>query len=80
MLADLLISPLNPIENLKVLYGTGWIRLDDRTGQFGWEGGVAWTIKDGIVYDAKRLMADVAAMVERQKRERGATTAGSREP
>jgi hypothetical protein len=80
MLADLLISPENPVQNLKVLYGTGWIRLDDRTGQFGWDGGVAWTIKDGIVYDARRLMADVAAMVERQKRERGAATAGSREP
>jgi hypothetical protein len=28
------------------------------------------TIKAGIVYDAKRLLEDVAAMVEKQKRER----------
>jgi hypothetical protein len=34
-------------------------------------GGVKYTIKDGIVYDAKKLLADVAAMVEKQKRERG---------
>ena len=27
-----------------------------------------YTIKDGIVYDAKQLLADVAAMVEKQKR------------
>ena len=27
-----------------------------------------YTIKDGIVYDAKQLMADVAAMVEKQKK------------
>jgi hypothetical protein len=34
---------------------------------------VTWTIKDGIVYDAKKLLADVAAMVEKQKKERGIT-------
>jgi hypothetical protein len=33
-------------------------------------GGVKYTIKDGIVYDATQLLADVAAMVEKQKRER----------
>jgi hypothetical protein len=32
---------------------------------------VKYTIKDGIVYDARKLLADVAAMVARQKRERG---------
>ena len=34
-------------------------------------GGVKYTIKDGIVYDAKKLLEDVARMVEKQKRERG---------
>jgi hypothetical protein len=29
---------------------------------------VKYTIKDGIVYDAKQLLAEVAAMVEKQKR------------
>ena len=39
-------------------------------GQVERIGGVKWTIKDGIVYDAKKLMADVATMVEKQKAER----------
>ena len=30
-------------------------------------GGVKYTIKDGIVYDAKKLLADVAMMVEKAK-------------
>jgi hypothetical protein len=70
LLADLVIVPENPIANLKVLYGTGAVRLDDETGQPKRVGGIRYTIKDGIVYDAKKLLADVAAMVERQKAER----------
>jgi hypothetical protein len=60
----------NPLQNLNVLYGTGHPRLNDATGKIERVGGVRYTIKDGIVYDAKRLLADVAAMVERQKKER----------
>lgn len=67
LLADLLIVEENPLENLKVLYGTGADKLDDTTGEPGRVGGVKYTIKDGIVYDAKALLADVAAMVETQK-------------
>ncbi len=76
LLADLVIAPENPIANLKTLYGTGWMRLNDETGSVEWVGGIAYTIKDGIVYDAKRLLADVAEMVERQKRERVAGAEG----
>jgi hypothetical protein len=71
MLADLIIVEENPLENFKVLYGTGAVKLDDSTGQPGRVGGVTYTIKDGIVYDAKQLLADVAAMVEKQKSELG---------
>ena len=53
-----------------MLYGTGAVKLNDGTGQPERVGGVRYTIKDGIVYDAKQLLADVAAMVEKQKRER----------
>ncbi len=67
LLADLVIVGENPLENLKVLYGTGAIKLDDATGQPTRVGGVRWTIKDGIAYDAQQLLADVAAMVQRQK-------------
>ena len=35
--------------------------------------GIKYTIKDGIVYDARQLLADVARMVEKQKAERGIT-------
>src|SRR5439155_26102834 len=67
LLADLVIVDQNPIENLKVLYGTGAIRLNDQTGRSERVGGIKYTIKDGIVYDARKLLADVAAMVERAK-------------
>jgi imidazolonepropionase-like amidohydrolase len=69
-LADLVVVEENPIEDLKVLYGTGVVRLNDETGQAERKGGIVYTIKDGIVYDAKRLLADVAEMVEAQKRQR----------
>jgi imidazolonepropionase-like amidohydrolase len=72
LLADLVIVPENPIANLKVLYGTGWMRLNDRTGRVEWVGGIETTIKDGIVYDARALLADVAEMVEAQRRVRAA--------
>ncbi|MEX2531909.1 MAG: amidohydrolase family protein [Gemmatimonadota bacterium] len=71
LLADLIIIDENPVQNLKVLYGTGHLRLNAETGQVERVGGVKYTIKDGIVYDAKQLLADVAEMVEEQKRERG---------
>jgi imidazolonepropionase-like amidohydrolase len=69
--ADLLIVDENPLANFKVLYGTGAVRLNDETGLPERVGGVKYTIKDGIIYDAKQLLADVAAMVEAQKSERG---------
>jgi hypothetical protein len=70
MLADMVIVDQNPLQNLKVLYGTGHMRLNDKTGKVDWVGGVKYTIKDGIVYDAKKLLADVAQMVEKQKRDK----------
>lgn len=71
MLADLVIVPENPLQNFKVLYGTGHVRLNDATGRPERVGGVRYTIKDGIVYDARRLLADVAEMVRTQKVARG---------
>lgn len=73
LLADLVIVPENPIANLKVLYGTGAVRLNDKTGQAERVGGIKYTIKDGIVYDARQLLADVAKMVAKQKADRGLT-------
>jgi imidazolonepropionase-like amidohydrolase len=53
MLADMLIVDENPIANLKVLYATGAVKLNDETGEVERIGGVKYTIKDGIVYDAQ---------------------------
>jgi imidazolonepropionase-like amidohydrolase len=65
-LADFVIVEENPLANLKVLYGTGAVKLtkDNKVVRVG---GVKFTIKDGIIYDAKRLLADVKAMVDKEK-------------
>jgi hypothetical protein len=73
----MVIVDQNPLQNFKVLYGTGALKLNDKTGKPEQVGGVKYTIKDGIVYDAKQLMADVAAMVEKQKRSRASKTTSS---
>jgi hypothetical protein len=70
LLADLVIIGENPIENLKVLYGTGAVRLNNKTAEAELVGGVLYTIKDGIIYDAKQLLKDVEMMVKKQKKER----------
>ncbi len=57
--------------NLKVLFGTGALRLNDETGKVENVGGIQWTIKDGIVFNSKELLADVRAMVEESKAELG---------
>jgi imidazolonepropionase-like amidohydrolase len=75
MLADMAVVDVNPLENLKALYGTGALKLNDRTGKPEQVGGVRWTIKDGILFDAKKLLADVGKMVEDQRRSRPATDA-----
>src|SRR4051794_25876002 len=75
MLADLVIVGENPLSNLKVLYGTGHQRLNPQTNRQEKVGGVKYTIKDGIVYDAQKLLAEVAASVAAQKRTVTMTTA-----
>ncbi len=65
-LADFVIVEENPLKNLKVLYGTGAIKLNDKN-EVVRVGGVKYTIKDGIVYDAKKLLADVRAIVAKAK-------------
>jgi len=69
-LADFVILEENPLQNLKVLYGTGAIRIDENNKPIR-VGGVKYTVKDGIVYDAKKLLEDVRILVEKQKKEEG---------
>jgi len=69
-LADLVIVNANPLKNLQVLYGTGAIELT-KDNKIVRAGGVQFTIKDGIVYDAKKLLADVKKIVDEQKAKTG---------
>ncbi len=65
-LADFVVVDQNPVANLKVLYGIGAVKLmDDNT--VGRVGRVKYTIKDGVVYDARQLLADVRALVRAAK-------------
>jgi imidazolonepropionase-like amidohydrolase len=65
-LADLVLIEENPLENLKVLYGTGAIKLTE-DNEVVRVGGVKYTIKDGIIYDSKKLLEEVRDMVEAAK-------------
>ena len=69
-LADLVLIEENPIENLKVLYGTGAIKLDKKNNVVR-VGGVKYTIKDGVIYDSKQLLKNVKKMVEIAKEKEG---------
>ena len=66
--ADFVITDENPLENLKSLYGTGAIKLNEKNEVIR-SGGVKFTIKDGIIYDAKRLLLEVKQMVDEKKLE-----------
>ena len=68
--ADLIIIDENPLENLKVLYGTGAIKLDENN-KVTRVGGVKYTIKDGVVYNSKKLLKEVKEMVDIAKEEAG---------
>ncbi|MDX1941910.1 MAG: amidohydrolase family protein [Saprospiraceae bacterium] len=65
-LADFVITEENPLQDLSLLYGTGAIRLDENNEVIR-VGGVKYTVKDGIVYDAKKLLEDVKEMVRQSK-------------
>lgn len=69
-LADLCVVDGNPLKNLQYLYGTGAIELNEQN-EIIRKGGVVYTIKDGIVYDAKKLLADVKEIVDAEKKKTG---------
>jgi adenine deaminase len=69
--ADLVVVKENPLANLHVLLGTGTIKLNDETGKVERVGRIDYTIRDGIVYDAKALLREVADSVQAEKDKRG---------
>jgi hypothetical protein len=66
--ADLAVVNGNPLDNFKLLYGRGYgfYGLVPRAEQWK-HGGVAWTIKDGIVFDAQALLREAEGYVEQEK-------------
>jgi len=69
-LADLVIIDHNPLQNFKVLYGTGHFKLTE-DNQPTRQGGVRYTIKDGILYDAPELLSDVRELVQKAREAKG---------
>lgn len=65
-LADFVIVEENPLQNFKVLYGTGAIKLTE-DNEVVRVGGVKYTVKDGIIYDSKALLADVKRQADEAK-------------
>jgi hypothetical protein len=68
--ADIVITKENPLANFQTLYGTGAIRVTEGN-EVVRVGGVEYTVKDGIVYNAKELLKDVREIVKNAKDESG---------
>lgn len=64
--ADLVVVEQNPLTNLKVLSAAGHLRYD-KNGDGFTVGGPRWTIKSGIVYDAKEITEEVRMLVAAEK-------------
>ena len=66
--ADLLVVNGNPVDNFKILYGRGYgvAGLVPRDDQWR-HGGVTWTIKDGVVFDAQALLREVEWYVVQER-------------
>jgi imidazolonepropionase-like amidohydrolase len=70
--ADLAVVNGNPLDNFKVMYGRGYgfygiVPPEQRASH----GGVKWTIKDGIVFDAQALLREAEWYVEQEKKRLG---------
>ncbi len=68
--ADFVIVEENPLKNFKVLYGTGAVRLT-KDNEVVRAGGIKYTISNGVIYDAKGLLAKVRNMVQEAKEKEG---------
>ena len=76
--ADLAVVNGNPIDNLKVMYGRGYgfYGIVPRNEQWK-HGGVAWTIRDGVLFDAQALLREAEWYVEQEKARVKTTSASS---
>lgn len=69
--ADLFITKENPLTNFKLLYGHGVFRPNSTERA----GGVKYTVRNGIIYDAEELRDEVRAIVaeDRERQQQKAT-------
>ncbi|MCC7415915.1 MAG: amidohydrolase family protein [Acidobacteria bacterium] len=67
-IADLFLIDQNPLNNLKVLYANGHLRYNPATRRLERIGGVKYTIRGGVVYDAAAMNAKIKEMVKNVKR------------
>jgi hypothetical protein len=65
--ADLCVVDGNPLDNFKVMYGTGVDRYDEDGVTITKGGGVRYTIKGGAVFDCRELLADVEEYVDEHR-------------
>jgi hypothetical protein len=65
-MADLVLVDGNPAYNLRFMYSYGALTLDER-GQMVRKQGIVHTIKDGVVVENAKLMAEVERMVARSR-------------
>jgi len=65
-LADLVVLTQNPLEDMKVFYGTGVDRVMP-DGKVQHVAGVKYTIRDGVIFDAQAMLRDVEEMVRQAK-------------
>ena len=62
-IADIIVVDGNPLDDFKVMYGMGYDRYT-ADGKKEHRGGVQWTIKAGIVFDAPALLREVEGYVK----------------
>jgi imidazolonepropionase-like amidohydrolase len=65
-LADLVVLTANPLDDIKVMYGTGATRQSE-DGHAVQVKAVKYTIRDGVVIDSQALLRDVQEMVAKAK-------------
>ncbi|MDF2772761.1 MAG: amidohydrolase [Geminicoccaceae bacterium] len=73
--ADLAVVNGNPIDNFKVMYGRGYGFHGLVPHNEQWKhGGVAWTIKDGVLFDAQALLREAEWYVQQERARLGTRT------
>ncbi len=65
--ADLAIVDGNPLDNFKLMYGGGIEQFSEDRATKVLRGGVKWTIRGGVVFDAQALLQEVEKYVREQK-------------